>query len=376
MTTTTAFDVTMPQLGETVSEGTVTGWLVEVGATISAGDALLEVSTDKVDTELPSPVSGVVTEIIAAAGETVAVGAVIGRIAVEGEAATAASQPASVPGPTAVDAAASQSHIPVSAPPPPTLQSLAPLAGVSVATPAGARLRVSPVARRLAADLQIDLASVVGTGPEGAVVKRDIELMGSAGASPSSAPMTLGTRSASLLEASVQVELDAIDRTGATHALVTYVIRAIVDSLRAASRDHDDLRHLVEPSVEYIHAPTGRTVAIPSAAGLRLAGLTSRLEGPADSAEEVAGVAVTILDCTDVDCSISGSMSGAMSVSIGRRETVPTLSADNGRVSITFQDVCRLSIAVDGAVISVQALIAFAGDVKQVIESRDWSTEL
>jgi pyruvate dehydrogenase E2 component (dihydrolipoamide acetyltransferase) len=106
-------EVTLPQLGETVTEGTITRWFKKVGETISADEPLFEVSTDKVDTEVPSPVSGTVTEIRVQEGDTVPVGAVI---AVVGEAAAAAPAPAA-PAPAEPEPAAAEE--PAAAPAPP-----------------------------------------------------------------------------------------------------------------------------------------------------------------------------------------------------------------------------------------------------------------
>ncbi|MBA3842432.1 MAG: biotin/lipoyl-binding protein, partial [Actinobacteria bacterium] len=97
----TAVEVVMPQMGVSVSEGTITKWNKQVGETIEADETLLEISTDKVDTEVPSPASGVVTEILVAEGETVEVGTVLARIG--GEAGAAAPAPAEpAPQPVAV----------------------------------------------------------------------------------------------------------------------------------------------------------------------------------------------------------------------------------------------------------------------------------
>src|SRR6186997_3160104 len=84
MATTSAIDVVMPQMGVSVSEGTITKWLKQVGDTIEADESLLEISTDKVDTEVPSPGSGVVQEILVPEGETVEVGTKLATIAPEG----------------------------------------------------------------------------------------------------------------------------------------------------------------------------------------------------------------------------------------------------------------------------------------------------
>ena len=94
MATTSVVEVVMPQMGVSVSEGTITKWLKQVGEQINADESLLEISTDKVDTEIPSPFSGVLQEILVKEDETVAVGAVLGRIGDGSAAAPAAPAPA------------------------------------------------------------------------------------------------------------------------------------------------------------------------------------------------------------------------------------------------------------------------------------------
>ena len=97
MATQTAVDVVMPQMGVSVSEGTITKWLKQPGETIAADESLLEISTDKVDTEVPSPATGVLQKILVQEGETVEVGTVLAVIGPEGSAAEAA--PAEAPAP-------------------------------------------------------------------------------------------------------------------------------------------------------------------------------------------------------------------------------------------------------------------------------------
>src|SRR3954454_13364504 len=92
-------DITMPQLGETVTEGTITRWFKNVGDTIAADEVLFEVSTDKVDSEVPSPVAGVVSEILVPAGDTVDVGTLLARIGDAGSAPAAPPSPAAEPAP-------------------------------------------------------------------------------------------------------------------------------------------------------------------------------------------------------------------------------------------------------------------------------------
>src|SRR5690606_36091742 len=90
-------DIRMPQLGETVTEGTITKWFKQVGETVAEDEVLFEVSTDKVDTEVPSPAAGVLTEILVSEGATVDVGTVIARVGTDGEAAAPAAEPQAEP---------------------------------------------------------------------------------------------------------------------------------------------------------------------------------------------------------------------------------------------------------------------------------------
>src|SRR5438067_3340668 len=92
-----ATDVVMPQMGESIAEGTVVRWIKKAGEKVERDEPLLEISTDKVDAEIPSPATGTLTEILAQEGQTVAVNAVVARIATDGEAAAPAPKPAPAP---------------------------------------------------------------------------------------------------------------------------------------------------------------------------------------------------------------------------------------------------------------------------------------
>ena len=153
-------DITLPQLGETVTEGTITRWFKKVGDTVSADEPLFEVSTDKVDTEVPSPISGTLTEIRVAEGETVPVGTVIAVVGVAGAApAPVVAAPAPTPAPAPVAAAPA----PVAAAPAP--------APAPVAT---SNKLLSPVVRRLVAEHGIDVNALVGSGPGGRITREDV----------------------------------------------------------------------------------------------------------------------------------------------------------------------------------------------------------
>ena len=154
--------ISMPALGESVTEGTVTRWLKNVGDSVAVDEALLEVSTDKVDTEIPSPVAGTLISIDVPVDSTVAVGA---RLAVIGGAGQNPAPVAAAPvAPAPVDAA------PVAVTPPPVA---APVAPAPVSPPSDSY--VTPIVRKLASELGVNLASIQGTGIGGRIRREDIE---------------------------------------------------------------------------------------------------------------------------------------------------------------------------------------------------------
>ena len=171
MATTEAVDVVMPQMGVSVSEGTITKWLKQVGEEIQADESLLEISTDKVDTEVPSPASGVVTQILVQEGETVDVGTKLAVIGGEGEAAAEA--PTAEPEPQAAEEVAQPAETPAVEPASAPEPAPAPAAAPAEVGQNGKSF-VSPVVARIASEHGIDPASVPGTGRGGRVTKKDI----------------------------------------------------------------------------------------------------------------------------------------------------------------------------------------------------------
>jgi 2-oxoglutarate dehydrogenase E2 component (dihydrolipoamide succinyltransferase) len=185
-TSTAGTVITMPALGESVSEGTVTRWLKNVGDTVAADESLLEVSTDKVDTEIPSPVSGTLLAIDVAVDTTVPVGARLGLIGVSGGAVAAPVQAPVVPPVVAAPVVAPSVPAPVVAPvvsapvvsapvvsAPVVAPVVAPITTPSVAQPLDAY--VTPLVRKLASDLGVNLANVKGTGIGGRIRREDVE---------------------------------------------------------------------------------------------------------------------------------------------------------------------------------------------------------
>ena len=189
-------DITLPQLGETVTEGTITRWFKKVGDTVAADEPLFEVSTDKVDTEVPSPVAGTVTEIRVNEGDTVPVGTVIAVVGAANAATAPApvapapvaapaptpapapvAQPAPAPAPVAPAPVAQPAPAPVAQPAP--APAARPAAAVATATrtaiaPNVSNKLLSPVVRRLVADHGIDVNALVGTGPGGRITREDV----------------------------------------------------------------------------------------------------------------------------------------------------------------------------------------------------------
>ncbi|MHB1130002.1 MAG: dihydrolipoamide acetyltransferase family protein [Ilumatobacteraceae bacterium] len=157
-------EITLPQLGETVTEGTITRWFKKVGEAIAADEPLFEVSTDKVDTEVPSPIAGTVTEIRVAEGETIPVGTVIAVVSEVGATNTPAPAPTPAPTPTPTPA-------PAPAPTPTPAPAPAP---APVVVEGGSNKLLSPVVRRLVIDHGIDINAIVGSGPGGRITREDV----------------------------------------------------------------------------------------------------------------------------------------------------------------------------------------------------------
>jgi 2-oxoglutarate dehydrogenase E1 component len=186
---TTPVDIVMPAMGESVSEGVILEWRKQPGEPVAEDETIVEISTDKVDAEVPSPASGTMGEILAEAGETVTVGQVLARL-VGGTASTPAAKP---PQP--------------SAPPRP--------AGDAPAVPEGAK--VTPVARRVAAAHGVDLAGVHGSGPEGRIGKDDVLAAARNGGTTAAAP-----QNATLLKGAAAMLARYMDESRATPTATSF----------------------------------------------------------------------------------------------------------------------------------------------------------
>ena len=193
-------DVPMPQMGESIAEGTLTRWFKKAGDTVERDEPLFEISTDKVDAEVPAPASGVLAEIIVEEGATVEVNTVVARIGEAGAASAAPPAPTPAAAPEPVAAAPAAAPTPVPAPPTPApapapaaVPAAAPAAPAPVAAAAVAngshKVRSSPLVRRIARDNGIsDLSVIPGTGAGGRVTKDDILGFIASGASAPATP--------------------------------------------------------------------------------------------------------------------------------------------------------------------------------------------
>ena len=263
-------DVVLPALGESVTEGTVTRWLKKVGDSVSVDEPLVEISTDKVDTEIPSPVAGVIQQILVKEDETVAVGAVL---AVVGDGA-AATPPAAAPAVAAPVAPAPVAPAPVTpapvvsspvipapvsaiatpvvpapvAPPaPPAPVAPAPTPVVSVPAPTQSESDpnyVTPIVRKLASDLGVNLANVKGTGVGGRIRKEDVEAAGR----PSSVP--------SVVQASVPAATSALR---GTKEPMTRLRRVLAERAVASMQQTAQLTSVVEVDVTNVANLRDRT---------------------------------------------------------------------------------------------------------------------
>ena len=219
--------ISMPALGESVSEGTVTRWLKNVGDSVAVDEALLEVSTDKVDTEIPSPVAGILLAIDVPIDTTVAVGARLALIGASGSAPVAA--------PVVAPVVAAVVTPPPAAPVVAAPVVAAPAAPVAVSAPISqpADAYVTPLVRKLASELGVNLALVKGTGIGGRIRREDVELAAPAKSTPvSAAPVAAAVRTSA-----PAIAVSPLRGTTVTMSRLRKVIAArMVESLQVSAQ--------------------------------------------------------------------------------------------------------------------------------------------
>jgi len=475
-------DVILPQLGETVTEGTITQWFKSVGDTVAEDEPLFEVSTDKVDTEVPSPASGTLTEIRVEEGDTVEVGTVIAVVgdadgaapdapapAAEPAAEPAAAEPA--PAPQAEPEAPSHPvageptpapDMPAPTPEPAAAAEPAPAAETTTAEAGDNRL-LSPVVRRLVNENGLDPNAIAGTGPGGRITRDDVldHIDASSGKAPDAAPapaaaaapapatpaapaaapaaaaparaeaptVTAGDRDSSIRLSKIRqltgdhmvmskavsphafsvVEVDFANvdvyrskvkaewkaANGFSLTYLPFISRAVIDGLRefphlnASVSDDElivhnfiDLGIAVDMDYEGLLAPVVRDAETKrlGAIASEISDLANRTRDRKLSPDEISGGTFTL--------SNNGSAGSVLTMPIINQPQVGIISTDaivrkpvvtkglDGGEAIAIHPVGNLAMSWDHRAFDGAYAAGFLKRVKEILETKDWSTEL
>ena len=254
-------EVKMPALGESVTEGTVSSWLKAVGDTVEADEPLLEVATDKVDTEVPSPASGVLLEIRVPEDETVEVGTILAIVGSPSAAPAAAPAPAVTPKAPAPAAEPAPAPAPAASSAPAPAATAAPAAAAPVSSGATGSY-VTPIVRKLAKDKGVDLSTVTGTGVGGRIRKQDVEAAAKAAeearaaAAAAAAPASQESAPAAAKPAPAKPEVDTTlrGRTEKMSRLRQVIAERMIESLQTSAQ----LTTVVEVDVTRVAALRAR----------------------------------------------------------------------------------------------------------------------
>ena len=397
-------EVTMPQMGETVTEGTITAWLKAPGDPIAVDESLLEISTDKVDSEIPSPVAGVVAELLVPEGDTVPIGQLLARITTDGAAQT-----------PDVDEPVAEDEEPASTPRRGAEQQ-AP-SGCS-AEPAAQRWSegttfLSPVVRRLVDEHDLDPATIDGSGRDGRITRDDVLALVEAAPPATDRPgvrqvpftairRTIGRNLvASLATAAhtlVVVEVDFArvepvkERTGLTW--LPFIARAVIDAVAdfpllnahvtPEGLDVYDAVHLgvaVDLDFEGLVVPVVR-----DANDLRLAALAAALKESAAAAREhrlaaddYAGGTFTLTNAgrygTLLTAPIINQPQAAILSTDGVKVRPVAVPLADGGHGLAFHPVGNLALSFDHRAFDGAYASAFAAQVRDTLEQRDWEDE-
>ena len=416
----TMAEITMPELGETVTEGTITRWFKHVGDQVAENELLFEVSTDKVDSEVPSPAAGLLSEILVQEGDTVDVGTVLARIGDAGSVPAAEPAPARAPEP----AAASARVAPVSA-----------TDGRGDDASGDHRL-LSPVVRRLIGDHGIDPATIEGTGAGGRITPADvqavIERTGAAPAAQAPAPVVavasgprdtvvpfsnirrrtaehmVGSKSTSAHAlAAMEVDYHNVERVrlaekdafrtdeGVALTYLPFVSRAVVDALRDfpelnASLGHDELivhhdvhlgyavdlefQGLMVPVVHNADAKRLRALA------REVADLAARARSKQLGPDDISGGTFTITNVGSYGTTMTFPVINQPQIAIlstdGVKKRPVVIEQPDGGDAIAVRPTGLLALAWDHRAVDGAYAAAFLRRVKEIIETRDWRQEL
>ena len=448
-------DVILPQLGETVTEGTITQWFKKVGDAVAEDEPLFEVSTDKVDTEVPSPVSGTLTEIRVEEGDTVDVGTVIAVVGDSGDAAPGApvAEPAPAPAPApAPEPAVAPAPAPAPAPAAPA-PAAAPAAPAPVAesttAKAGDNRLLSPVVRRLVNENGLNPDSITGTGPGGRITRDDVlDYIDAGGAKTAAAPalapvaapapvatpaaapaVAAGARDTSIRLSKirqitgdhmimskavsphafsvVEVDFANVDITrnavkaswkaqhGFSLTYLPFISRAVIDGLRefphlnASVGDNEliihnyiDLGIAVDLDYEGLLAPVLRDAESKrlGAIATEISDLANRARERKLSPDEISGGTFTLSNNGSAGSVltmpiINQPQVGIISTDAIVRKPVVTRGSDGGE-AIAIHPVGNLAMSWDHRAFDGAYAAGFLKRVKEILETKDWSTEL
>ena len=448
-------DITMPQLGETVTEGTVIRWFKQVGDEVALDEALFEISTDKVDTEVPSPVAGVLSEILANEGDVVEVGQVLARVGSEAAAPAPAEPPAAeLPPPP---------ESPAPEPPPAAAPSEPSVPKVAAAARAG--MVLSPVVRRLIAESGIDPATITGTGLGGRITRSDVEqairARGTTAADADTAPavaavepplaepppepespsptpserptsvsavvvrsgdnvvplnrirrrtadhMVMSKQTSPHVLTAIEVDYEGVERVrrestqawkaaeGFSLTYLPFIARAVVDALR----DYPHLNASFGDDELIVHAGVNLAIAVDidfqgllapvvqAADGKRLrqiardiVDLANRARSRKLSPDDLSGGTFTLTNAGQYGTMMQFPIINQPQVAILSTDGVsrkPVVVTDGfGNESIAIHSVGVLAMAWDHRAFDGAYAAAFLHRVKELIETRDWETEI
>ena len=433
-------EVKMPQLGETVVEGTITQWFKQVGDEVAEDEPLFEVSTDKVDSEVPSPMSGVLVEIVAAEGDTVEVGAVIAILSEDGAAAPAAPAPPAA-APASVEAPPEPEPAPAPAPAPEPEP--APSVSNGGNTASGSEgILLSPVVRRLIAENGLDPSQITGTGKGGRITRSDVESYLSqhrtaaaptaAAPRPPAVPTTASrtegrdtivplnnirritgdhmVRSKQVsphVLTAVEVDFEGVEQVRRAHrgafkaehgfslTYLPFIARAVCDALHSyphinasvgdgelVVHNYVNLAIAVDLDFQGLLAPVvvdadrKRLVAIAE----EVADLSRRARAKDLNADEISGGTFTITNPgqwgTMMQFPIINQPQVAILSTDGIRRRPVVVTAEDGSEAIAIHSVGVLALAWDHRAFDGAYVAAFLDHVRSIIETRDWHSEM
>ncbi len=415
----------MPQMGESIAEGTVSRWLKRVGETVKRDEPMFEISTDKVDAEIPSPVAGVLVEILVAEGQTVAVQTIVARL--ETDAAIAASD-AAAPPPMVSTAAAPDAATASSAVP--STSAVAPVPAASAGSfEERIRTKSSPLVRKIAAEQGVEIARLSGSGIAGRVTRKDLEqylanrpsstLGGAEAHGPMPTPwsgdtveamskirrltsehMTLARRTAAHVTSFFEIDLTRVARirqamrkdfeaqTGQKLTYLPYILQAVGLQLKrhpvlnaAVAGTNVIYRRSINLGIAVALDPAGLIVpVIKHADELSLTGLTKTVN---DLAARARGKKLNPIEVQDATFTVTnpgvfGSLTGTPIIPVGTTAILclgaiekrpKVLTGPDGEDTIAIRTCAYFSISFDHRVVDGADADRFMADLKQSLET-------